>query len=303
MRSIVIAAAAVSSAVAVLGFAGAARASATIDLIWSANGTNEISRAELSSNATLRVILTAGPNGSTGAGVSVDYSTALRSLVVLGYASTPGGPLPIPLGSTTDTGTRIANVNSFALAPSVGTGLAAGQSHQLGTITFFAASSIFGSPEIWPDTNGPTDVVLDLAGNDVTAATTFNSAFLYDHFDPWFCILAIEINALRGGSPTVTANTTKNITAKARIAKWMIERDTTIDTTLRIDAVDGQEVIDTQISGPIRLEVGKGGKGDTLTMNITQCNSGSIDFVATFFGTDVNGTLCEATRRIARTCK
>ena len=53
-----------------------------------------------------------------------------------------------------------------------------GQSYQLGTVTrhkdvFFNA--IF---EIQSDANGPVDDVLDLAGNEITATTTFNSAFL-----------------------------------------------------------------------------------------------------------------------------
>ena len=117
------------------------------------------------------------------------------------------------------------------------------------------------------------------------------------------CNFSIEINALRGGSPTVTVNTTKNITAKARIQKGTATPDTTIDTRLQIDAVDGTQVIDSQLSGPIQLVVGKGGQGDTLTMNIDQCNSGSIDFVATFFGTNADGVLCEARRSITKTCK
>ena len=68
-------AAAVGSALALAGFAGAANASATIDLIWTNTGTNT-SPVVTSSNITLKVILTAGPGGSAGAGVSVDYSGA-----------------------------------------------------------------------------------------------------------------------------------------------------------------------------------------------------------------------------------
>ena len=109
---------------------------------------------------------------------------------------------------------------------------------------------------------------------------------------------------LSGGSPSVTANTTKNISAKARIAKGTATTDTTIDTTLQIDAVVGGTVVDTQ-SSSVRLEVGKGGQGDKLGMLIKRgdCKPReSIDFVATFFGTDAGGDLCEATRRITKTC-
>ena len=119
------------------------------------------------------------------------------------------------------------------------------------------------------------------------------------------CGLTIEINALRGGSPTVTAGEfeTKKITAKARIAKGTALAGTMIDTTLQVDAVDGTTVINTRSSSPHRLVIGKGGQGNTFPMDIGQCLSGSIDFVATFFGNDGNGALCDATREIKKTCK
>ena len=117
------------------------------------------------------------------------------------------------------------------------------------------------------------------------------------------CDFELAFKALRGGSPTVSPGT-KNITAKARIQKGTAPPDTTFDTTLRIDAVVGGTVVDTQSSN-VRLEVGKGGQGDTLGMLIERadCNPGdSIHFDARFFETDVNGALC-ATRRITKTCK
>jgi len=117
------------------------------------------------------------------------------------------------------------------------------------------------------------------------------------------CGLEIEINALRGGSPTVTVGGTKDITAKARIAKGTALRGTTIDTELVIEAYDGSDLVNSKSASPITLEVGKGGNGAKLAMNITQCVSGVIDFVATFSGYDDNGALCESTRSIRRTCK
>jgi hypothetical protein len=121
---------------------------------------------------------------------------------------------------------------------------------------------------------------------------------------PPTCQLVIEVNALRGGSPTVTSGGTKDITAKARIAKGSAPPGTTIKTTLRIEAVDGGNVIDSESISTIELEVGKGGQGQKLTMEIEQCNSGSsIDFVATFFGKDANGAPCEGDRTITKTCK
>ena len=176
---------AVSSVVALVGFAGAAHASATIDLIWAATGTNQIggitSPVSGSSSITLNVIVTAGPAGVVGAGVSVDYSGALS---VIGYASTPGTPpnlLPSRFSLTTDTGSRIHNINAYALLPpigNVGIGLPAGASAQLGTVTFHYGGSPAGTFEIRSDANGPTDGVLDLSGEDLTPTTTYNSAFL-----------------------------------------------------------------------------------------------------------------------------
>jgi hypothetical protein len=117
------------------------------------------------------------------------------------------------------------------------------------------------------------------------------------------CKFSIEINALRGGSPTVTMGGTKNITAKARIVKGTAPRGTTIETTLQIDAVDGSEVIHTRSSSPHQLQVGKGGKGAKLTMNTPQCNAGFIEFVATFSGTDGDGNVCEAAGTLRKDCK
>ena len=120
---------------------------------------------------------------------------------------------------------------------------------------------------------------------------------------PLPCDFEIEINALRGGSPTVTVDEMKDITAKARIMKGTAVSGTTIDTKLQIDAFDGLQLISFRSAHPIQLEVGKGGQGAKFSLRIPQCDSGSIDFVATFTGTDANGGLCEATRSINKICK
>ncbi len=122
---------------------------------------------------------------------------------------------------------------------------------------------------------------------------------------PLPCDFEIEINALRGGSPTVTVGVdeTKNITAKARIIKGTALSGTTIDTKLLIEAFDGLQLISFRSALPIQLEVGKGGQGAKFSLRIPQCDSGSIDFVATFTGTDELGGFCEATRSINKTCK
>jgi hypothetical protein len=122
---------------------------------------------------------------------------------------------------------------------------------------------------------------------------------------PSSCKLEIEVNALRGGSPTVTAgaDSTRDITAKARIAKGTAPSGTTINTTLRIEAVDDGTVIHSQSFFPVQLEVGKGGQGQKLEMKIEECISGSIDFVATFFGKDATRAECEGSDTITKICK
>jgi len=123
--------------------------------------------------------------------------------------------------------------------------------------------------------------------------------------DPPVCDFSSEINALRGGSPTTPfgLNATKDITAKARIAKGSAVDGTTVVTQLRIDAIDGIKTIDTKLRYPITLGVGKGGQGDKVTMDIPQCTSGSIVFTATFTGRDDDNDVCTATRSIRKTCK
>jgi len=166
----------VGGLVALAGFAGSSSASATIDLIWANSGTDTTSVLATDTGIVLTVILTAGSGGSQGAGISVDYSSLCAGCVFT-FASTPGGPLPLSLGTTVDTGSRIENVNSASFPPYVGTGLtAAGQTHQLGTITFSSIGGLGGGFLILSDANGATDDVLDLNGNVITATTTFNTA-------------------------------------------------------------------------------------------------------------------------------
>jgi hypothetical protein len=124
---------------------------------------------------------------------------------------------------------------------------------------------------------------------------------------PVVCDVTIEINALRGGSPTVNVPGTKNITAKARIQKGTGPADQTLDnTSLIIEAFDGATLLDTQISPDLlTLILGRGGQGDKLTMTVNECASGFIDFFATFTGTSsTNGATCtETSRPLRKQCK
>jgi hypothetical protein len=192
-------AAAMGSVLALVGFAGAANASATVDLIWidttdtacTDDGRRDcpqlgttLTSVALSDNITLAVILTAGPNGSIGGGVSVNYGN-VPTLSVVQFQSlsttSPSAYLPEHLGTTTNQPPFINNINAGA-TPQLGRGigLPAGQSAYLGTVTFHQYIFVNGSFEIAVGTDGPggTDGLLDGVGNSITATTTFNSAYL-----------------------------------------------------------------------------------------------------------------------------
>jgi len=117
--------------------------------------------------------------------------------------------------------------------------------------------------------------------------------------------MMIEVNALRGGSPTVTVGEfeTKNITAKARILKGTAEPGTTIETTLEITAADADGVFNTTTSFPHVLEIGRGGKGRTIAMPTFICNGGFIEFAARFYGYDGDVLCVSETKMITKTCK
>jgi len=173
-------AAAVVSAAALVGFAGVANASATVDLFWGTNGTppdgtTEIDMLNTSDLATAQVILTAGPLGSLGGGVSVVYSGVSGALDVVDYRSTPAPPLSVPLGTPVDTGTSIQNIGAGGFSP-----LLAGNTFQLGTVTFqrnaLSASGRLEIPVLVAP--GTSDGILNGNGIDITSTTTFNSAFV-----------------------------------------------------------------------------------------------------------------------------
>jgi hypothetical protein len=119
--------------------------------------------------------------------------------------------------------------------------------------------------------------------------------------------MQIEINALRAGAKTVITgpNQTTDVTAKARLLKGTAVAGTTIVTAVTIEAVTppGGTVISTNSQPGITLGVGKGGKGAKLSMAVTRCTSGFIEFNATFFGVDEDNDACMNTRTIRKACK
>jgi hypothetical protein len=131
------------------------------------------------------VILTAGPAGSEGAAVSVDFSLVGRRLVLVSATnSLPGGidsPLPIRVEfPQLNEPFRVELINSICICDAgIGTGLAAGQSHQLGTVVFNTATLASNTYEFTSDIEGVGDGVLDGDGNEIPKQEiTFNSAFL-----------------------------------------------------------------------------------------------------------------------------
>ena len=202
----------ITGAVALVGFAGTANASATVDLIWidvtsvdsagepiclrpaerncptapRSDGQTISSAAIASANITLGVIITAGPLGSLGAGVSVGYGDAVPLLGVVDFQSLtttlPLMYLPVHPGTTTNQSPFIDNINALA-APSIGLGigLPPGQTAYLGTVSFHKDALVVGTFEIIVGTDGPgeTDAILDGVGNNISSTTTFNSAFIF----------------------------------------------------------------------------------------------------------------------------
>jgi hypothetical protein len=120
-------------------------------------------------------------------------------------------------------------------------------------------------------------------------------------------VMSIEVNALRAGGKTIVTspNDTTSVTAKARIEKGSAPTDSTIEVTLEIEAVDGETVIgeaSTEIDA-ITLGVGKGGKGAKLLVPTEQCESGTLDFIARFWGLDEENDLCEGFKTIHKACR
>jgi len=163
----------VSGFVALVGFAGSANANATIDLIWAATGTDTITGVTASGSMVLNVVLTAGPNGSAGGGVSIDYTALVGDFSVTGATSLPAGLLPATLGVPIITAPQVGNISAFAL-PLPPAGIAAGTSFLMGTVTFHSITGAAGSFQIdslFTGTDGLSD------GSFTPIVPTFNSAF------------------------------------------------------------------------------------------------------------------------------
>jgi hypothetical protein len=130
----------VSGLIALAGLAGTANASATVELIWQSTGTGDITGLAVSDSITLDLVLTAGPNGSNGGSVSVDYSAVVGTLSVTGFSNTLDAFWFISLGGApTNPGDDIIhaiNAGSLTCGGAFGSCLADGESQRIGTVTF-----------------------------------------------------------------------------------------------------------------------------------------------------------------------
>ena len=200
---------ALGSAVALMGFAGAANASATVDLVWidtsitdtsgatclkAANrnctqlGTT-LSTVAVTDNISLVAILTAGPGGVLSANMSIDYGNALPKVSVVSFRRFNTKPyLPSSLGQMSDIPPFIDNINAVAVPfLSQGVGLPNGFTAYIGTATFHKDQLISGLSEFKVGVNGPgmVDAITRLTdGVNISSTVTFNSAFLLNVPEP-----------------------------------------------------------------------------------------------------------------------
>ncbi len=167
--------------IAVVGLAGTANASATVDLIWQGSGTSVTSGLAISDVITLDVMLTAGPNGSNGGSVSVDYSAVVGTLTVVGYSNTLDGFWGLsPAGPPTDPGDNIIHtINAGSICGVVGSCLANTETARLGTVSFRVDALPGGTLSLLVGLFDPVDGIGDAIGGDACnpGPCTFNSGF------------------------------------------------------------------------------------------------------------------------------
>jgi hypothetical protein len=171
----------ITGAVALAGFASMANASATVDLIWQSTGSDtigDVTSVRSSSEITFEVVLTAGPNGVSSAGLTIDYSDGLAAgtTELVTFACIPGTALPICLHDGIDSGSQINTMTVVDL----GIGLVANASQTIGTVTFRKVANPEGTFEFAIGVVDSRDGIFDgqYPGIDIADTTTFNSAFL-----------------------------------------------------------------------------------------------------------------------------
>jgi hypothetical protein len=182
-------AAAVVSVVALVGFAGAAYASATVDLIWRDTGVGFISfeghvltfgDGDTSVIVTYDVVLTAGPNGIAIAALSMGYADAAVLVSVSGFGCVAGTALNICIGDGTDTGSAI---ESMGIGTFNAVGLTHGQSQSMGTVSFRKKTGVVGIFSLTVGELTGIDAIFDNVGGQVTGVT-YNTSTLVNLPEP-----------------------------------------------------------------------------------------------------------------------
>jgi hypothetical protein len=169
--------------VALVGFAGAANASATVNLIWQGSGTDTIENVAVGSNITYDVVITAGPGGVSNAGWTLDYSDALAASAIslVAFSCTADGTFfQFCLSQGIDTGSQIQSMGGASFAA----GLTDGNSVALGTATFQKIANPDGTFVFPVGIFVSTDGFFNSAGQDISDTTSFNPAFLVNVPEP-----------------------------------------------------------------------------------------------------------------------
>jgi len=142
----------VGGLIALVGLAGTANASATVDLIWQSTGTGTISGLAVSDLITLDIVLTAGADGSNGGSVSIDFNALAGVMTVMSFSNTPTGGLNYwglsIVGLPTNPGDGIIHhINAGSICGVLGSCLANTESEVLGTVTF-RVDTLPGGPDL-----------------------------------------------------------------------------------------------------------------------------------------------------------
>jgi hypothetical protein len=180
--------------IALVGLAGTANASATINLIWQSTGTDTISGLSISDTIILDVMLVSGALGSSGAQVSVDYSALVGTLSVTSSSNTSDGlngfTWFLGVFPPSDSGGIVHGINYASSCgafgdclgdpslwlggPPVGGGFTEAR---LGTITF-QVDALPGGTLSMVAILEPLDGIATVAGGDAcVGGCTFNSGF------------------------------------------------------------------------------------------------------------------------------
>ncbi len=171
----------VSGLIALVGLAGTANASATVELIWQSTGDDTISGLAVSDLITLDIVLTAGTDGSNGGSVSIDFSALAGVMTVWSYSNAPTGGINYwglsIVGLPTNPGDGIIHhINAGSICFVLGSCLADTEFEIIGTVTF-RVDVLPGGPdlEILVGLFDGADGVGNAIGG--SASPTFSSSF------------------------------------------------------------------------------------------------------------------------------